>query len=288
MFATLNGCEQRQLQYQVLDTAAKSNADLITMSQTLTTLAENVTVIGVSVTRNAGEWFDVGFHQITLLMCRHFLLTVCGNYRCEHSEPCADNTCSNPTSCPTDCPFLFQACPVGYSEADGRMLACAGAGQCYPVTGQCGCNVGYSGANCSGCASGFGLSSGLRCQQVEAILATTCYNGIKDAGEISVDCGGAACPSSRQTCDAVLGGRISFQTLRYYVIWGSTGALVLSSILIQLYVQPGTSNAVAPDPDHQRKQEQVAPETTPQPAKRSRTKPRASGSRSTNSSFSSQ
>ncbi|BDA45042.1 probable disintegrin and metalloproteinase with thrombospondin motifs at N-terminal half [Coccomyxa sp. Obi] len=89
---------------------------------------------------------------------------ICGNGLCEVGERTAVGLQNG--TCPQDCPIAHMACP---SSPAGQ---CSAKGRCYSNTGLCDCFVGYSGAACDRCASGY-MSIGSNCVPVYPLLAQT-------------------------------------------------------------------------------------------------------------------
>lgn len=115
---------------------------------------------------------------------------VCGNQQCEYQEDCTTAECSGGTQCATDCPAWVPQCPTG----EGGVL-CSWHGFCSLATGACECYEGYIGDACGECAPAYleGTGSAEGSCVFPPGSATSCSDGMKNGGELGVDCGGP-CP----------------------------------------------------------------------------------------------
>jgi hypothetical protein len=129
---------QRQVQYQVLETAAKSNAELISASQDLADAAENITVSSVAVTRNYGVC--VLCLHVAAVSYRYFgveTLALCCLLQC--AEITAVSTVNRALTTRVPIPRLAQptvlssSCPVLWGTLR-RKVACLRVGELASAT----------------------------------------------------------------------------------------------------------------------------------------------------------
>eukprot|EP00898_Chlorokybus_atmophyticus_P008673 jgi/Chlat1/8807/Chrsp90S08122 len=79
---------------------------------------------------------------------------VCGNRLCEMGERCGEDGVS--TCCALDCPYSLVMCPL--SNTNGQQ--CSAHGVCHAASGTCACYSGYTGTDCSECATSWYRDSG--------------------------------------------------------------------------------------------------------------------------------
>ena len=126
---------------------------------------------------------------------------MCGNGVCELGEACAVDDTSG-SCCPRDCAFSKLDCPaVNGATCNGRG-ACVATSD--PAVAACSCFTaqGYTGADCTSCATGFQSIGGV------CVVSNppSCFDGAQNGNELGVDCGGDCAAVCYSCSDGVQNG----------------------------------------------------------------------------------